>query len=855
MNKNQQGILQINADYATKYGFNVPENYVFKSRKGLSREIVEKISEMKNEPKWMTDFRLRSLDIFMKKSMPKWGANLDTINFDDIYYYLKPTEEKAKSWEDLPEEIKNTFDRLGIPEAERKFLGGVGAQYESENLYHSIREDLAKKGVIFLGMDDGLKEYPEIVKKYFGTIVPPEDNKFAALNSAVWSGGSFVLVPKGVKVDVPLQAYFRINAANMGQFERTLIIAEENSFVHYTEGCFTKGTPIKTISGLKNIEDIKEGDIVLTHTNSYKKVYKIQKRKHDGVMCTINYFGDTRHEIKITGDHPILSVRRTKTEYKNNEWETEWVESKNLEKGDYVAIPIDRTIISQDGRFFSVKLSRGRHTPKVIEFKIDTDKDFFRLVGYYMAEGSIIKENYLTFTFNKNEKAFIEDVKELLEKFFGKAPLENEEYKNGISLVLCSTLAARLFKQEFGSGAKNKSLPKWFMLEAPEKQVEFIKAYWRGDGSFINKKYSWGKKRMFRINTISEVLAEQTRDLLLRLNIFASINVWNKKEPRSNSFAIYIGGSHLHNFADIVSHNINGSANNAGKLLLKQELMSYTQITDKYAFVPIKDIKREIVKNVEVYNFSVEDDESYIAHGIAVHNCTAPVYTTDSLHSAVVEIIALPGSRVRYTTIQNWSPNVYNLVTKRAYAYENATVEWVDCNIGSKITSKYPSVFLVGKGAKGEILSIAFAGKGQHQDAGGKAVHLAPNTQSTITSKSISKDGGRTTYRGLLKVYPGCKNVKSNVRCDALILDDKSASDTIPYMEINEKDVSIGHEASVGKISDEQLFYLMSRGLNEAEAMAMIVRGFIEPISKELPMEFALELNRLIELEMEGSVG
>ncbi len=471
MVKNSKEILQINADYATKYGFNVPEKFVFKSRKGLNKEIVEEISRIKNEPEWMAKFRLRSLDIFMRKSMPKWGADLSSINFDDIYYYLKPTEQKAKTWEDLPQEIRNTFDRLGIPEAERKFLGGVGAQYESENLYHSLREDLTRKGILFLGMDDALKEYPDIVKKYFGTIIPPEDNKFAALNSAVWSGGSFVYVPKGVKVDVPLQAYFRINAANMGQFERTLIIAEEDSFVSYTEGC------------------------------------------------------------------------------------------------------------------------------------------------------------------------------------------------------------------------------------------------------------------------------------------------------------------------------------------------------------------------------------------------TAPVYTTDSLHSAVVEIIALPGSRVRYTTIQNWSPNVYNLVTKRAFAHENATVEWIDCNLGSKRTMKYPSVFLMGKGAKGEILSIAFAGKGQHQDAGGKIIHLAPNTQSTITSKSISKDGGRTTYRGLLKVYPGCKNVKSNVRCDALILDDKSASDTIPYMEINEKDVSIGHEASVGKVSEEQIFYLMSRGLSESEAMAMIVRGFIEPIMKELPMEFALEMNRLIELEMEGSVG
>lgn len=468
---NKKFLQNINVDYAIKYGFSYPENYFFKSTKGLTREIVEEISRMKNEPAWMTEFRLKALDIFNKKPMPTWGADLAGIDFDSIHYYVKPTQEKVKSWKELPEDILKTFERLGIPEAERKFLAGVGAQYESEVVYHNIKKDLAKLGVIFLDMDSGLKEYPEIIKKYFGTVVPSNDNKFAALNSAVWSGGSFVYIPEGVKVQVPLQAYFRINAANMGQFERTLIIAEPNSFVHYIEGC------------------------------------------------------------------------------------------------------------------------------------------------------------------------------------------------------------------------------------------------------------------------------------------------------------------------------------------------------------------------------------------------TAPVYNSDSLHSAVVEIIALSGSRVRYTTIQNWSSNVYNLVTKRAFAYKNATVEWVDCNLGSKVTMKYPSVYLLEEGARGEILSIAFAGKGQYQDAGGKIIHIAPNTSSTITSKSISKDGGRTTYRGLLKVYPGAINVKSNVRCDALILDEKSASDTIPYIEINEKKVSIGHEASVGKVGEEQLFYLMSRGLTEAEATAMIVRGFIEPIANQLPMEFALELNRLIELEMEGSVG
>lgn len=464
-------IANVNADYAQKYGFRDQVVALNQTKKGLSRAVVEEISHIKNEPRWMLDFRLRSLDIFLKKPMPIWGGNLSGIDFNNIIYYLKPSEKTEKKWEDVPESIKKTFDRLGIPEAEKKFLAGVGAQYESETVYHKLREDLEKQGVIFLDTGQALNEHEDLFRRFFGTLIPPEDNKFAALNSAVWSGGSFIYVPPGVKVDLPLQAYFRINAQNMGQFERTLIIADKNSSVSYVEGC------------------------------------------------------------------------------------------------------------------------------------------------------------------------------------------------------------------------------------------------------------------------------------------------------------------------------------------------------------------------------------------------TAPVYATDSLHSAVVELIAMEGARLRYTTIQNWSSNVYNLVTKRAYAYKDATVEWIDGNIGSKLTMKYPSVFLLEPGARADILSVAYAGKGQHQDAGGKAVHLAPNTSSTILSKSISKDGGRTTYRGLLKVAPGATNVKSNVRCDALILDEKSASDTVPYMEIEEKNVSVGHEATVGKISDEQLFYLMSRGLSEQEAMTMIVSGFIEPFTKELPLEYAVELNRLIQLEMTGAVG
>ncbi len=454
-----------------QYGFRDEEDYVFKSGRGLTRATVEEISAMKGEPDWMRDFRLKALDHFEKRPMPNWGADLSGIDFDDIFYYIRPAEKQGKTWDEVPEYIKNTFEKLGIPEAERKFLAGVGAQYESEVIYHSLREDLEKQGVIFLDMDAGVREHPELVKQYFGTIIPYNDNKFAALNSAVWSGGSFIYVPPGVSIDVPLQAYFRINAENMGQFERTLIIVDKDAYVHYVEGC------------------------------------------------------------------------------------------------------------------------------------------------------------------------------------------------------------------------------------------------------------------------------------------------------------------------------------------------------------------------------------------------TAPTYTTNSLHSAVVEIIVQEGGRCRYTTIQNWSKNVYNLVTKRAAAYKNATMEWVDGNLGSKVTMKYPAVWLMEEGARGEILSVAFASDGQHQDAGGKVVHVAPNTSSQIISKSISKGTGRSSYRGLVKVYKGAENVRSNVVCDALLLDETSKTDTYPYIEVEEERASIGHEATVSKVAEEQIFYLMSRGLSEDEAMSMIVNGFIEPIAKELPLEYAVELNRLIQLEMEGSVG
>lgn len=454
-----------------KYGFRDKDVSIFRSERGLTREIVEEISRMKNEPKWMLDFRLKSLDQFYKMPMPQWGGDLNDLNFDEITYYVKPSERSERSWDEVPEEIKNTFDKLGIPEAEQKYLAGVSAQYESEVVYQSMEEDLEKMGVVFKDTDTALQENEELFKEYFGKTVPPSDNKFAALNSAVWSGGSFIYVPKGVKVESPLQAYFRINSENMGQFERTLIIVDEGAWVHYVEGC------------------------------------------------------------------------------------------------------------------------------------------------------------------------------------------------------------------------------------------------------------------------------------------------------------------------------------------------------------------------------------------------TAPIYTTNSLHSAVVEIIVKKDGYCRYTTIQNWANNVFNLVTKRAECDANATMEWIDGNIGSKLTMKYPAVFLKGEGARGITVSIAIAGKGQHQDAGAKMYHLAPNTTSSIVSKSISKEGGKTTYRGIVHFGRNAENAAANIECDALMMDNISTSDTIPYNEILNDNISLEHEAKVSKVSEEQLFYLMSRGVSEQEATDMIVMGFIEPFTRELPMEYAVEMNRLIKFEMEGSIG
>jgi Fe-S cluster assembly protein SufB len=821
-----------------KYGFHDAENYVFKSQRGLSREVVENISRMKGEPQWMLDFRLKALVHFLARPMPTWGADISGLDLDNIFYYVKPTDGQGKSWDDVPDTIKNTFDKLGIPEAERKFLAGVGAQYESEMVYHSILEHLEKQGVIFLSIEDGLRQHPDLFQEYFATVIPIEDNKFAALNSAVWSGGSFVYVPKGVKVDLPLQAYFRLNIANVGQFERSLIIVDEGAQVHYVEGCFLAGARVRTLQGEKPIENIAVGDEVMTHQGRYRKVYHTQKHSYHGDVFNIRFIGDNTRVLRITREHPLLVVTPEGANSRNKDVTLAWKPAAEVNVGDYLAIPVPQpereTVITG----INSPLRHGRHVAVERYMDFPQESDYYRLLGYYFTEGHVDHEYYLTFSFSTSENDLLEDTRTLIERYFGKSPINNQSDRNRQSLVLKSTENAHAFARVFGSTVYEKHVPEWFLSAPAHLLSAFVQGMWHGDGSYD------ARKNMFRYNTISSDLAYGFRDCLIRLGIAASVKFKKRNTPRKDIYSVVIASPFNPKFGEIVGVDAPAGDFHGSPL----------QIDEQFLYVPICEIQVD-EQEIEVYNFSVEEDESYVCEGVVSHNCTAPQYTTDSLHSGVIEIIVKKGAHSRYSTIQNWSTNVFNLVTQRAKVYGNATHEWVDANLGSKVTMKYPSCYLMEPGAHGEMLSMAFAGPGQHQDTGSKMMHFASNTTSKIVSKSISKGGGRSSYRGLVKVNKGARDVRSTANCDALILDPKSRSDTYPYLEINEDEVSIGHEASVSKVGEEQLFYLMSRGLSQDDATTMVVSGFIEPLVKELPMEYAVEMNRLIQLQMQGSVG
>ncbi len=830
--ENLKAVLeQQNSEYKDMYGFSDSFKYDFRTKKGLSEDIIREISDIKKEPEWMRERRLTGYKVFKSKPMPKWGADLSGIDFDDIYYYLKPSDKpKADSWDKVPEEIKRTFDKLGIPEAERKFFAGAEIQYDSEVVYGKIRADLEKQGVIFTDMDNAVRKHPELVRKYFGTTIPPTDNKFAALNTAVWSGGSFIYVPKGVKVVMPLQAYFRINAEKAGQFERTLIVADEGADVTYIEGCLPADELVSRGDTLQRIDTISKGDDVVTHTGRRREVNQTFVHRHRGTMLEIMPLSKG-NSFRLTGEHPVLCIKRSTVRTKRNvrgkrqpevstkllmDAEPKFVKAEELEEGDFIVYV----------------------APTLSEDSPDLDSTMLKILGLYLAEGSVGENVALggiksvTFSFGKSRKeaGLARELHTMIKGLGWKASI----CRTGGGYYVVSSYnkeLIRLCESGCGRGASTKLLSAQIMRLTPEKQFTLVESYWKGDGSV----YRRGGRRLMRASTASRLLAYQLQEILARNGIFANLNV----RPASDDFIL---GRAIHrNDQYVVEYTADkriGEVRRRGN--------SY--------FVPIKRIVRHTFDG-NVYNFGVRGDESYLVRGFAVHNCTAPIYMSSSLHAAVVELIAHRDSHIRYVTIQNWSKNVYNLVTQRAFAYENANVEWIDGNLGSRINMKYPSVYLKGEGAKGEVLSIAIAGDGQTQDSGGKILHLAPNTSSKIISKSVSKGSGVASYRGLLYIAKDAANVKSSVRCDALLLDEHSKTNTYPYMQVYRDDATITHEATVGKIGEEQLFYLMSRGVSEEDAIATIVLGFIEDLAKVLPMEYSLELKRLIKLDTSGGVG
>ncbi len=816
-------------DYKTKYGFADSTGYLDNMHRGINEDVVKEISRLRDEPGWMEDFRMRALKNFNDRPVPTWGVDLSPIHFQDFYYYAHPAKETAKKWEDVPPEIRNTFEKLGIPEAERKFLAGVGAIYESQEVYNSLQKDLQRQGVIFTSVGNAVKEYPDLIKKYLGTIIPPSDNKFSALNSAVWSDGPFIYIPEGVKIEMPLQSYFRINAQGMGQFERTLIVAEPNSEVHYIEGCLPAEELVSTGQTLEPIQTLSTRDSVISHTGKTALVTKQFIHRYSGVMLTI-VPQSKGNAFRLTPEHPVLCVKRDLVAYgrSRNGWERR-VSTKKLEQ----AVPRYVPAGELEAGDFIVYVA----PTETVDDALFTDP-ILRILGLYLAEGSItfntsLNRDVIQFSFGKSKRE-ADTARELvgLIRSLGHKASMHKSRGAYYCVASYSRSLIDICAEHCGLGAATKRLSEKVMRLPPEKQELLFQYYLKGDGSRYLKEHS---SMMVRSSTASPTLAFQLQEALARNGIFANISIRKGSRDRIEGRSILRRTQYTVQFTE-------------------DKRWSEVRRRGNLYFVPIRKVEKTGFDDL-VYNLEVERDNSYLVRGFAVHNCTAAMYQKSMLHAAVVELIAKKGAKIRYITIQNWSKNVYNLVTKRAHAYEDASVTWLNGEVGSGRNMKYPSIYLLGRNAKAEILSMAYAGANQIQDTGGKIIHLASDTSSKIISKSVSKDGGESIYRGLLHIARGAHNVKSTVRCDALLLDERSKTSTFPYMEVMAEDATVTHEASVGKVGEDQLFYLMARGINERDALSMIVNGFVEPFTKELPMTYAIELNRLMALEMTGAVG
>jgi len=804
--------ISLNDTYEKNFGWNMKVKPVNQTEPGVSERTIREISDFKKETgknTWIRDFRLRALRHFLHRQMPKWGGKLDGINFDEIVYYMSGVDKQGETWDDLPENIRRTFEKLGIPEAERKMLGGVGAQFDSEVVYHKVREDLEKQGVIFVDPDEGLQRYPNIFRKWFGTVVPYADNKFAALNSAVFSGGSFVYIPKGVQVSMPLQAYFRINAPKFGQFERTLIIADEGSRVHYIEGCtapvysknslhsavveivalpgshvryttlqnwsknvynlvtkrayafenstvewvdanmgcLTEDSQVMMNNDVKSIKDIEIGDNVYSIDHNFNVIsQRVVAKKKNPSMDVYKLTTVNQREVTGTKTHPFLVLRKS-----GKSSNISWMRMEEIQVGDSIAI-IGK--LPDRGESLKIEIG-GLEKSKKISIPKKTSEDLMWLLGFYVGDG-YLDASGVCFTVPETDKSN----KKLKDMVFGQFGLTSTQY--GVIVRIDSPgLASFIKKMGLGENTRTKRIPRWVHKLPHSQKLSFIQGYIDADG-YVRK----GHKEI-SITSINRNLLEDVKILSISCGMNPTrIGEWVRREKKTLGKE---SKTYRHYFLCF------------GESIPPTNIL-FTKVSSK-----------EYVGRKVTYDIEVEGTSNFIANGVIVHN--------------------------------------------------------------SKLTMKYPSVFMKGRGARADILSVAFAGKDQHQDTGAKAMHLAPNTTSRITAKSVSKDGGRSTYRGLLHVAKGASGVKSSVRCDALLLDEESKTDTYPYNDIQNETAVTTHEASVGKIGEEQLFYLMSRGLSETDALNMIVTGFFDAFAKEIPLEYAVEFNRLIQLEMEGAVG
>ncbi len=882
-----QQLKSFRDEYEKKWGFKVKERLDHESEPGLSEKVIREISDIKGESgehEWIRNFRLKALQHFLKKPIPKWGGNLSNINFDDIVYYRKPTGNQSNNWNEVPEEIKETFERLGIPEAERKFLAGVGAQFESENVYHKIREDLEKKGVIFVDPNTGLMKYPHIFKKYFSTIVPPMDNKFAALNSAFFSGGSFIYIPPHVEVKMPLQAYFRINSEGFGQFERTLIIVDKGAKAHYIEGCtapvyskdslhaavveivalpgshfryttlqnwsnnvynlvtkrshayegatvewvdanigcLAEGTVIFTNPDFKPIEEISQGDKVLTFNEETKnlEVKEVLATKFSGIKTVYEVIlEDGKRVIDATANHPFLTINYYPNRAsKLGRYQFCWKKLEELKVHDFVIVSNEFPDIGHPYLFTKLSekreiLGRNQYGAEYIidttykyndlEVPRETTKDLMWLLGLLVGDGNVAIAKHkktgsnrygrIIFSIPRKDNARSK-LLELMKKVFKLDKFK--ERKDSVTITYNSLILAEFLENiGFKGNAKTKQIPKWVFSLPHSQKLSFLAGYIEADGSI--------KGNNARLKTCNKKLLEDLKTLCMMCGIevnkiqdfveFKKIEInKNAQKKEYKNYVMHI--SKLYKLRNYLSEKNKDKTPIRKEKHIKEWRLTKTRRIKLPKHLAIYKIT-QINKKSELPTFDIEVDGShnFVANGVIVHN--------------------------------------------------------------SKLTMKYPSVFMFGQNSRADILSVAFAGEGQHQDTGGKAMHFAPNTTSRITAKSVSKDGGRTSYRGQLFIHKDAENVKSSIRCDAILLDEISKTDTYPYNEVNNDSATITHEASVGKIGEEQLFYLMSKGLSEQEALNMVVMGFFDAFTKEIPLEYAIEFNRLIQLEMSGAVG